>query len=132
MLFDFKFRFLVLSLPDNELNELADNFFCHLHDHCHAANENLDHDHQHSNAQDLTDELNPLRNGKIRKSVLENQTVLVLNENHLDMSKLALVNDKNELICSGCNYSIGYKGKYYFIYLYVKYEKKTNIVLFQF
>ena len=117
LLFGFNSRFLVLSLPDNELNELADNFFCHLHDHCHANgdDDNLD-DHQHSN-EDLTNELNPLRNRKVRKSVLENQTVLVLNENHLDMAKL-IVDEKNQLICANCNYCLGYKGINIYIYIY--------------
>ena len=114
-LFSFSHRFLVLSLPENELNELADNFFCHLHDHCHETNDSHQHDddHQSDHAEDLTNELNPLRNRKLRKSVLENQTIFVLNESHLDLSKLNLIETKSDLICANCNYNLGYKGKYY-------------------
>lgn len=90
-----------MPLPDNEANELADNFFCHLHSH--------GDEHDHSN--NLVDSLNTLSlNTKmLRKSILEGLTVYVLNENHLNMDLIKL-NNLMDLKCSKCDYRIGYKG----------------------
>jgi hypothetical protein len=92
-------------LPDNELDELADNFFCHLHEHCHEEN----HENSHKE-EDLTNVLNPLRNSaNLRRSVLENKTLLVLNERHLNANSIDVSNDL--IKCSKCKFNIGYTKK---------------------
>ena len=50
-------------MPETEIDELADNFFCHLHDHGH---EHHDNDHDDTKLADLISSLNPLN--KLRKS----------------------------------------------------------------
>ncbi len=100
-------KFPILPLPDHEIDELADNFFCHLHDHDH--NQNCE---GHEN--DLTNELNPLRDrSQMRKSVLSSLTLFVLNKNHLDKSLTdSIVHDPkvNEIKCNKCLFEIGYRG----------------------
>ncbi|CAF0744205.1 unnamed protein product [Brachionus calyciflorus] len=96
-------KFTLLKLPDNDLDELADNFFCHLHSH--------DHNHNtcdHESGEDLTNILNPLRDSnKLRKSILGNMTILILNLNHLDTNG---VKEENlDLKCSSCGFNLGYK-----------------------
>ena len=94
-------------MPDNELDELADNFFCHLHDHSHKAHEQHCHDHE-SNEKELIDSLNPLRNiAKLRKSILENDIFMVLNKNHLGMNSIR--DEEGALKCSLCSFNIGFK-----------------------
>lgn len=88
-------------MPENDLEELAENFFCHMHDHSHGQG-----DHGHT---DLTDELNPMRNvNKLRRSVLSSRTFFILNSNHvLDAS--IFTDDMSNLLCSRCSHVIGYK-----------------------
>lgn len=89
-------------MPENDLEELAENFFCHLHDHS--------HNHDHHNEHDLSDELNPLRDAnRLRKSVLSSRTILVLNKNHIRPESLKLDDDGLNLLCSNCSHIIGYK-----------------------
>jgi hypothetical protein len=101
-------------MPDNELDELADNFFCHLHDHGHycesSHNEASKPNAADSTSEDLTNLLNPLRDtSKLRKSILANSTVFMLNNNHLD--PMSIQNEDNSVIkCSVCKFNIGYKG----------------------
>ncbi len=90
-------------MPETEIDELADNFFCHLHDHGH--HEHHDNDHDDTKLADLINSLNPLN--KLRKSILENRTIFILNENHLDLKKLTL--NETNIICSKCNFKLGYK-----------------------
>lgn len=103
----------MLKLPDNDLDELADNFFCHLHDHDHKTCDEptltcIDHK---EDEEDLTNTLNPLRDtSKLRKSVLGNLTVYTLNQNHLNPESLKVI-DKTMLKCSQCKFNIGYKSK---------------------
>jgi hypothetical protein len=94
--------FRLLNLPENDADELADNFFCHLHDH-----------NDHSDNEDLISSLNPLRTSgkKLRKSVLNGLTVLILNENHLALNSLQLDEAERLLKCSSCSHTVGYKGK---------------------
>ena len=96
-------------MPDNELDELADNFFCHLHDHSHKDHEHEQHCHDHeSNEKELIDSLNPLRNiAKLRKSILENDIFMVLNKNHLGMNSIR--DEEGALKCSLCSFNIGFK-----------------------
>ena len=119
--------FVTLALPDNELDELADNFFCHLHNHDHEH----EHEHEHSHdaaphgskdaaGEDLTNVLNPLRDKRVlRRAVLRNATVFVTNRNHLESPHLLLEEEHNEtekrrhltrLRCASCSFVIGYKG----------------------
>ena len=56
-------KFCLLPLPENEADELADNYFCHLHDHghgdeCHQESE------KHENLGDLIKSLNPLNSNE--------------------------------------------------------------------
>lgn len=95
--------FNLLSMPESELDELADNFFCHLHD--------CDHHHDHDKPEtDLTNVLNPLRNAqKLRKSVLYNSTLFVLNINHVSLE--SIVSNENSINCSNCKFNLGYRSK---------------------
>ena len=101
-------------MPDNELDELADNFFCHLHDHNHnEENVCATHNHRNSNTdeEDLTNILNPLRDTKkLRKSILVNSNLYLLNDNHIQNSSLKMEDD-NKIKCSDCLFNIGYRGK---------------------
>lgn len=100
-----KTKHTVLTMPDNELDELADNFFCHINDNCHGHS-----DHKHEEG-DQTNALNPLRNpNTLRKSILLNNSVFILNENHLNFESIKLEND-NKIRCSKCSFNIGYRGK---------------------
>ncbi len=104
--------FTVLPLPDHELDELADNFFCHLHDHNHNVSE-CDDQHDEEAKEDLTNILNPLRDKyQLRKSILSNISVFILNKYHLDESDRSLTHDSNtnEIKCSHCSFELGYKG----------------------
>jgi hypothetical protein len=97
-------------MPDNEIDELADNFFCHLHDHDHNHNHH-DFDMNNCKETDLTSVLNPLRDtAKIRKSILSNVTTYLLNEkNHIE-TKLISIDEENLTIrCSNCQFNIGFK-----------------------
>jgi hypothetical protein len=106
--------FAILPLPDHELDELADNFFCHLHDHNHNVSQCSD---QHSDEikEDMTNILNPLRDKyQIRKSILSNMSVFVLNKYHLDGYDNSFIHEinTNEIKCSQCMFELGYKGIY--------------------
>ena len=99
-------RFVVLQLPDNELDELADNFFCHLHEHSHEEH----HEENPHKEEDLTNVLNPLRNPtNLRRSVLENKTILVLNERHLNANSIDVSTDL--IKCRKCKFNLGYTKK---------------------
>jgi hypothetical protein len=100
----FSFRFVVLEFPDNELEELADNFFCHLHDH--TNNKGCSHQEK-----SLIDSLNPLREDILRKSILENITFYLMNENHLNIDSLNVNNENLNITCKNCSSIIGYKSK---------------------
>ncbi|RNA23521.1 hypothetical protein BpHYR1_009871 [Brachionus plicatilis] len=92
--------FNYLKLPENDLDELADNFFCHLHDH----------NHNKCHEQDLTSALNPMRENKQpRKSILGNLTLLVLNSTHLNAESVK--QDSLDLNCSKCMSNFGYQRK---------------------
>ena len=97
-------------MPDNELDELADNFFCHLHNHSH---ENHDCESGHadeSNDKDLIDSLNPLRDkSNLRKSILMNSTLMIMNQNHLNLDKVS-IDLSNKINCKNCSSIIGFKG----------------------
>lgn len=92
--------FNYLKLPENDLDELADNFFCHLHDH----------NHNKCHVEDLTNALNPLRDNKqLRKSILGSLTLLILNSNHLCPDSVKKEN--LDLKCSKCLFTLGYQRK---------------------
>ena len=121
----------MLPLPENELDELADNFFCHLHDHCHSGLSHTAHSaHEDHHEEDLTNTLNPLRNPtKPRKSILANKTLLVLNTNHLHLASICMEDENKKIKCSSCKFNIGYRGKQnirYFVILQVKKRKKKE------
>jgi hypothetical protein len=99
----------LLPLPENEADELADNYFCHLHDHGHGHECNEENE-KHENLVELIKSLNPISgNQKLRKSILEGSTILILNQTHLN-SELIKINEKNlDILCRNCNYRIGYK-----------------------
>lgn len=102
-------------MPENDLEELAENFFCHLHDHSHEKNGHHDHD---STSSDLTNELNPLRDvNKLRKSILNRPTVLILNCNHVNASSITTDENLN-LSCSKCFHNFGYKGRFDVMFFY--------------
>ncbi len=100
-------------MPDNELDELADNFFCHLHDHNHNDACEESHSHESTNetaAEDLTNILNPLRDtSKLRKSILVNSTLFMLTNNHIDHESIK-VEENLAIKCSTCKFNLGYKG----------------------
>lgn len=92
--------FNYLKLPENDLDELADNFFCHLHDH----------NHNKCDEEDLTNALNPLRDNKhLRKSILGSFTLMILNSNHLCTDSVK--KDNLDIKCSSCLSIIGYQRK---------------------
>lgn len=92
--------FNYLKLPENDLDELADNFFCHLHDH----------NHNKCHEEDLTNILNPMRDNKhLRKSILENLTLIILNSNHIKLESVK--EDSFDLKCSQCLSNLGYRKK---------------------
>ena len=104
----------MLALPDNELDELADNFFCHLHDHSGEHDEHGENGCSHSTSKEcnLLESLNPLRDiSKLRKSILASPTLFVMNENHLRLDVLKLNNENLNISCGNCAYNIGYKGR---------------------
>lgn len=99
-------RYSMLNLPENDSEELAENFFCHMHDHSH------EHEHEHGHITDLTEVLNPLRHENVRrKSVLINRTVLILNQSHLDLA-LVRTTHNFDVQCSTCNFNVGYQGMF--------------------
>lgn len=100
-------KYQVLRLPDNEIDELADNFFCHLHSH--STGHSCDSDSTKEAV--LRDSLNPLRetSKQMRKSILDNATIFVLNENHLQTEFIKLNEEHLSFACSNCNYTLGYK-----------------------
>lgn len=111
-------------MPENEISELADNFFCHLHSHC--AEE-----HTHSSSELLIDSLNPLiikKEQKLRKSILENQTLLIMNENHLNLDKIKVDKESLAISCS-CGYNIGYIGKYCLKFAFLQKISKLFFIL---
>lgn len=93
------------------MEELAENFFCHMHDH----NHNEPGDEHESHETDLTEELNPLRNSnKLRKSILNARTFLILNTNHIKIETFRV--EKNlELLCANCSHSLGFKSIFCFV-----------------
>jgi hypothetical protein len=96
-------------MPENDMDELADNFFCHLHDHDHFEG-NTHHDHVHHEAVDIN-ALNPLRDiQKQRKSVLDNLNILVLSDTHLNLEQVE-IDEASELKCKSCSFKIGHKRK---------------------
>lgn len=93
-------------MPENDMDELADNFFCHLHDHDHHE---VDAHHEHTSID--INALNPLRdNEKRRKSILDSLNVFILNETHLNLEEVDL-DEANELKCKSCSFKIGQKRK---------------------
>jgi hypothetical protein len=87
---------------------LADNFFCHLHNHS-------SEDHQCGGLKEaeLRESLNPLREtlSNLRKSVLGSKTIFVFNENHLRFDFLKVSEENLTISCRNCSYNLGYKGK---------------------
>lgn len=97
---DLLIRWTVLDMPENDLEELAENFFCHMHEHSDGHKEDQ---------VDLTNELNPLRDAnKQRKSILSSKTAYVLNRNHIKPESIRN-DDRSNLLCSNCSHIIGYK-----------------------
>jgi len=69
----------------------------------------------------VTNILNPLRDTyQIRKSILSNISVFILNKYHLDGTESSLIHDskKHEITCSNCFFELGYKGIDLFYYLF--------------
>ncbi len=99
----------VLSLPENEMDELADNFFCHLLGTCGHGHACLGKKHAA-----IRESLNPMRETlrSLRRSVLAGPTLFVLNENHLNLGYITVSKeDSLDVFCANCSNSIGYKGK---------------------
>jgi hypothetical protein len=104
-------------LPENELDELADNFFCDLHVHEHSHDQLHQHDkHEELSESELLNSLNPLSNSvyyklKPRMSILSNKTIFILNQNHLNAKDLLRwCNEESTIVaCSECSSIIGYK-----------------------
>ena len=94
-------------MPENDMEELAENFFCHMHDHNHNHSEDIHEHSEHSGHADLTDELNPLRNvSKLRKSILSARTFFILNTNHIGSVS---TETNGDLICTNCSQAVGFK-----------------------
>ena len=95
-----------MQLPENEISELADNFFCHLHSHGHE-------EHSHHSDEKLIDSLNPLiikKDQVLRKSILQSETLFILNTNHLNPNQINEIN--SSLSCNNCGYNVGYKSNF--------------------
>ncbi len=91
-------------MPDNELEELEDNFWCHNHSHDHDS-----HSHEsvvHENEDKY----------KSKKSILYNNTTLLVNKNHVNFNNLIISSDQIE--CCDCNYKIGFKNRKHTDYVY--------------
>jgi predicted enzyme involved in methoxymalonyl-ACP biosynthesis len=107
----------VLPLPDNELDELADNFFCHLHTHEHNHDEQNDKQSENISEPDLLNSLNPLafslNSSKLisRMSVLFNRTLFILNQNHLNSNDISkwYTQENSIVTCPECSWVIGYR-----------------------
>ena len=101
-----------MPLPENEADELADNYFCHLHDHCHGDDQGHEEHGNHEHLSDLIKSLNPINaNDKLRKSILEGPTLFILNKTHLNLSLIRFDEKSMDVSCRNCDYRIGYKGK---------------------
>lgn len=99
-------------MPDNEIDELADNFFCHLLDNC---SEHSGHtcEKDSTKENEIRNSLNPLRETltTLRKSILDNITLFIVNENHLDVEKIHFNSENFQISCKKCSYNVGYKKK---------------------
>lgn len=106
-------KYKVLRMPDNEIDELADNFFCHLLDHCSEHSEHACDKNNSSKESDIRNSLNPLRETlkTLRKSILDSITLFVMNENHLDLGKVKVNTETLKITCNKCSYNVGYKKK---------------------
>ena len=97
-------------MPDNELEELEDNFWCHNHDHKH------EHDHDHGASHNETNE----DRYKFKKSILFNNTTLLVNENHVNFDNLSISSEDNITVkCSKCFFKIGFKKRKHSDYVYL-------------
>ena len=90
-------------MPENELEELEDNLWCHNHTH---------DDHVHHENEEVVDKF------KFKKSILFNNTTLLVNKNHLDFNYLKITT-ATMIKCSTCNFTIGYKNRKHLDYIYL-------------
>ena len=93
-------------MPDNELEELEDNFWCHNHEHSHDHDESPEA-HEHEDKY------------KSKKSILFNNTTLLVNKNHVDVNNLIISSDQVMIKCFDCNYKIGFKNRKHSDYVYL-------------
>lgn len=87
------FSFKALVMPEHDLDELEENFWCHKHDH-------NDENHKHENNK------TPPQSSSLRKSILHNNTTLILNTNHINPSSIQT--QSLQIQCSNCQTNLGY------------------------
>jgi len=98
----------VASGAEGEMDELADNFFCHLLGTCGGGHACLG-----TKNAEVRESLNPMRETatSLRRSVLASPTLFVLNENHLAPGRLTVSqHDCLQVSCANCSHTLGYKG----------------------
>jgi hypothetical protein len=90
------------------MDELADNFFCHLLGTCGGGHACLG-----TKNAEVRESLNPMPETatSLRRSVLASPTLFVLNENHLAPGRLTVTQHEClQVSCANCSHTLGYKG----------------------
>lgn len=95
-------------MPDHDLHELEDNFWCHKHDHEH---EHEDHEQIVSDKNSKKHENNEIIKKHLRKSILHNKTMILINDNHAELKAFSLSDNLKSIKCLKCNYNLGYAAK---------------------
>jgi hypothetical protein len=123
-------NFTLLHMPDHDLHELEDNFWCHKHDHSHEhENENENHEHDLSSKHAKNHENDNMIKKYLRKSILHNKTLILINDNHVNLEAILISDDLKSIKCSKCNYNLGYATKNNANKKYDYYLWKSNLIL---
>jgi hypothetical protein len=87
-------RFRLYEIPNDELSELDDNFWCHNHDH---HTDGADHEH-YSCQLDI--------NRNHEKAAMHNMTLITLSPRNIDQTKVSFI--KDQVCCAACSFGLGF------------------------